>query len=285
MRANGAGLRKLAYWGARYGPTAFVRHSPTVIGATFAALLPELRSRVRRNLRRVRGPANPVSDTVDVVRTFVEYAHCLAESLGAERPEALAEAPRVFNPERLRTALAGGRGAVVVTAHTGAWDAAARFLARDIDADVGIVMAKEPDAGARSLHDAVRGRTGVRVFHVGEHPVDALPALRHLRQGGVLAVQLDRSSATTQVVSVPLSGEPFAVPSGPFRLASLGGAPVVPVFTRRVGYFRYEVTVGSPIRVPPRATDADVREAALAAVSEMERFISGNPTQWFHFSG
>jgi KDO2-lipid IV(A) lauroyltransferase len=256
-----------------------------VIGATFAALLPELRARVRRNLRRVRGPTHPVIETIDVVRTFVAYAHCLAESLGAERPEALAESPSVLNAERLRTALADGRGVVLVTAHTGAWDAAARFLARHVDANVAIVMAKEPDEVARALHDGIRGRTGVQVFHVGEHPLDALPALRHLRQGGILAVQLDRSPASAQVVSVPLSGQPFAVPSGPFRLASLGGAPVVPVFTRRVGYFRYEVTVGSPITVPPRATEADVREAAVAAVAEMERFISGNPTQWFHFSG
>ena len=90
MKANGAGLRKLAYWGARYGPTAFVRYSPTVIGVTFAALLPELRSRVRRNLRRVRGATHPVMETMDVVRTFVEYAHCLAESLGAERARSVA---------------------------------------------------------------------------------------------------------------------------------------------------------------------------------------------------
>lgn len=262
-----------------------MKHSPTFIGLTFAALLPELRSRVRRNLRRVRGPVSPVTDAVDVARTFVEYAHCLAESLGAERPEALVEVPRVVHAERLRSALEAGRGAVLVTAHTGAWDAAARFLARDIEADVAIVMAKEPDASARALHDGVRGRTGVRVFHVGEHPVDALPALRHLRQGGVLAVQLDRSEGNAQVISVPLSGEPFPIPSGPFRLASLGGAPVVPVFTRRVGYFRYEVTVGSPITVPPRASDDQVREAATAAAREMERFIAGNPTQWFHFSG
>jgi len=284
VRTNGASLRRFAYWGARYGPTAFVKHSPTFIGLTFFAVLPDLRARVQRNLRRVRGRTNPVTETVDVVRTFVEYAHCFAESLAADRPEAVAATPVVIGADKLRAALAKGRGAVLVTAHTGAWDVAARSLARDVSADVAIVMAKEPDEDARALQDSIRDRTGVRVLHVGEHPVDALPALRHLKQGGVLAIQLDRAGASAQVVSVPLAGEPFPVPTGPFRLASLGGCPVLTVFTKRVGYFRYEVTIGEPIVVPHRASDAQVREAASAAALEMERFVSRNPTQWFHFS-
>jgi KDO2-lipid IV(A) lauroyltransferase len=285
VKTNGERLRRFAYWGARYGPKAFVKHSPTLIGAMFALLLPELRRRVRANLRRFQGIQTPWVETQDVLRTFVSYAHCLAESLGADRPEALATAPEIVGGERLLTVLAEGKGAVIVTAHTGAWDVAARFLASEGAGEVAIIMSKEPDAGARALQDSIRGRTGVRVLHVGDHPVDALPALRHLRQGGLLAVQLDRAPSSTPSVTVPLSGEPIDVPIGPFRLASLGGVPVIPVFTRRLGYFHYEIVVGEPIRLPSRASEDDVRRAAVAAVGEMERFIAASPTQWFHFSG
>ena len=61
-----------------------------------------------------------------------------------------------------------------------------------------------------------------------------------------------------------LFGEPYLVPEGPLRLASLTGAPIVTVLSRRVRYMEYEVVLGSPIRLPrrpfaPRPQDATPR--------------------------
>ena len=69
------------------------------------------------------------------------------------------------------------------------------------------------------------------------------------------------------------------------RLASLTGAPLVPIFTRRLGYLRYEVTAYPPIEVPRRPTDADLGRAAQQAADDMQSFIRSHPTQWFHFAG
>jgi KDO2-lipid IV(A) lauroyltransferase len=147
-----------------------------------------------------------------------------------------------------------------------------------------IVMREEPNEDARSLHDGVRTRSGLRVVHVGSHPLDALPLLSHLRRRGVVAVQLDRIGRAEASVAVDVGGEPFLVPEGPFRLASLCGAPVIPVFARRLGYFRYEVVIRPAIEVS-RAADPDaIRRAAEQATAEMATFLRQNPTQWFHFS-
>ena len=70
---------------------------------------------------------------------------------------------------------------------------------RDLGARVVLVMAAEPDAEARALHDEVRRRAGITVLSVGATPLDALPLLRHLRQGGVAAFQLDRPSPSTSL--------------------------------------------------------------------------------------
>lgn len=280
---NGALWRRLAYAGARYGPRLWVEHSPRVFGAAFALALPRTRHRVLYNLRQVHGRRGFLAEQRDVLRTFAGYASCLAESLAADRREAARARIRVEGEEHLRLALGAGSGAILVTAHVGPWDAAARLLSRDFAADVMVLMEPEADAGARTLHDSIRERSGVRVLHLGGDPLDALPVLRHLRGGGVVAVQLDRLSPSGRSLGVELFGSRAELPEGPFRLAALAGVPILPIFAHRTGYFSYEFAVSDPIRLPRRATNAELEQAALRAASAMQGFIARYPTEWFHF--
>ena len=284
MNHRGVGLRRLAYVGARYGPQAWVRYSPALFGIAFALALPRERLAVRKNLRLLKGKQGAIAERVDVARTFVSYAHCLAESLAVERPDVQGVSPVISGREHFDDIVSRGRGGIVVTAHTGAWDLIARWLSHEHSVDVLVVMQGEPNEDARALHDGVRVRSGLRVAHVGRHPLDALPLLSHLRRRGVVAVQLDRIGGAEASVAVDVGGEPFLVPEGPFRLASLCGAPVVPVFARRLGYFRYEVVIRPPIELPRTADAAAIRAAAERATEEMTTFLRQNPTQWFHFS-
>jgi KDO2-lipid IV(A) lauroyltransferase len=274
--------RRMAYAGARYGPEAWVRVSPPVIGLACALALGPARRRVRANLRRVHGPRRALEERWDVARTFVSYAGCLTEGLACERPAAQ-RATRRFRDDGLSAALGAGGGLIVGTAHFGAWDAAAPLLARDFARPVLVVMAPEPDARARSLHDGVRERAGVRVLHVGAHPADALPLLHHLRDGGVVAVQLDRAPPGGRVLDVPFLGGLMSMPAGPFALAALSGAPLLPVFVRRAGRLEYEVGGGPAIRLPRRAGHAELSAAAALAARELERSVRACPTQWFDF--
>lgn len=275
--------RRLAYLGARHGPAFWLKYSPPVFGAAFACALPEARRNVTATLDWVRGPVSRGLQRREVLRTFVSYAQCLAESLAEGRLDARAQQFRKSGVEQFQAALARGHGAVVVTAHVGPWDVAARALREVAHADVIIAMTREPDSEARSLHDRVRERGGVDVAHVGGHPLDALPLLRHLKSGGIVAAQLDRGSPSGRVLPVQLFNRSFEVPEGPFRLASLAGAPLVPLFARRLGYFDYEVVVSPPIDLPPRPSQELLECAAQSAADAMAAFVRETPTQWFHF--
>jgi lauroyl/myristoyl acyltransferase len=280
---SGLRWRRLAYAGARFGPEPWLRLSPPFFGVAFALALPEKRATVRRNLRTVLGPRSRFEEELDVYRTFMSYARCVAEALASER-RAIRQARRRFRDgSKLRALFEARRGLVVATAHAGAWDVAAPLLAQDLRVPVMIAMRAEEDAGARALHDSVRATGGVRVAHVGGHPLDALPLLHHLRDGGVVAMQLDRVGAGSRVVEVELFGHSFSAPEGPFVLAALARVPVLPLFVRRRGYLDYEFVAGDPIELPGRPKPDDVKAAAQRAAREMERFIRANPTQWFHF--
>lgn len=274
--------RRMAYAGARYGPEAWLKWSPPVFGLAFALALPQARRRVRENLRSALGPRSRWAEQVDVARTFVSYAGCLAEALGGERALP-GRAVRRAKDEELGALLEGERGLLIGTAHFGAWDAAAPLLARDFGRPVLVAMQAEPDAEARSLHDAVRARAGVRVVHVGEHPLDALPLLHHLRDGGVVAVQLDRVPPGGRVLRVPFLDRTLDMPEGPFALAGIARVPLVPLFVRRARFLEYELSAGTPLVLPERPSAGELQAAAERAAREMERSVRACPTQWFEF--
>jgi len=82
---------------------------------------------------------------------------------------------------------------------------------------------------------------------------------------------------------VTLLGRPARVPEGILCLSAVTGAPIVPMFSARLGFRRYVMEVSPPIRVPRRADDALVAAAAQRLADAMGDFLSRRPTQWFHF--
>ena len=282
-KRESAFLRRLAHWGALTGPRRFLQLSPKPIGAAFGLALPEVRRRVVRNLRRVHGPRSAWREQLDALETVANYAACFTEAIASARDDATPNVT-VHGQERLVGALSRG-GVVLVTAHVGPWDLAAQLLGSSLKADVVVVMEREANEAARELQDRHRGARGLKVLHVGQHATDALPLISHLKKGGVAALQLDRVPPSGRVVKACMFGEPFGAPEGPFRLASLSGAEVVPVFARRLGFFEYELAISEPISLPRRPSAGELERGVAQAVGAMEAFVRSCPTQWFHFGG
>lgn len=266
-----------------HGPEAWVRLSPPLVGLLVGALLRDHRAKVRDNLRLVLGVRSPAEEWADVARLFVCYANCLTEAFvaGSERGDRLVA--HNLDDHNFVSALSDGRGVIIATAHTGGWQAAGPLLKRGHEADVLVVMQRERDERAQAVQDQARDRAGIRIVHVGDDPLDALPLLGHLKRGGVIAVQVDRLPAGMRSREGRLFDAPWRVPEGPLRLAALSGAPIVPTFTRRLRYMEYEVHTLRPIRLPRRPSPSELDAAAQQVLDGVADFVRKNPTQWFHF--
>jgi KDO2-lipid IV(A) lauroyltransferase len=269
--------------GVTHGPDAFVKLSPPLFGLAFAALLPAYRRAVLRNLRLVYGPRSAAIEALDVARVFSSYASCLTDAFVAGSERGVRVTGECVHDERIPAALAEGKGLILTTAHIGGWQIAGLVLSERHHADLMVVMRPERDPRAQALQDSIRDRVGIKVAHIGTDPLDALPLLAHLRGKGAVAVQMDRLPEGMRGRNATLFGRPWAVPEGPLRLAAMSGAPILPVFSRRLGFMKYEVHIAEPIHVPRRPTDADLDGAASAIMGEMEKFVRAHPTQWFHF--
>ena len=272
----------MARRGAR-GPGWFVRVAAPIAGLAVCALAGEPRRAIARNLVRVRGRRGRLREALDVGQTFINYASCLAESLGSGA-EGTTPARAIVRGELFfQDALAGGHGVVLVTAHTAGWEILGAALARGRGRPLTLVVAEEGDPTAAAIQDGARLAPGVRVAHAGRDPLAALALSAQLRAGGVVALQIDRAPAAVRSRGVALFGEPARLPEGPLRLAMLTGAPIVPAFVARSGFRRYEVTVRPPLVLSRASTDADLDAAARRLATELETFVRVHPTQWFHF--
>ncbi len=279
--ADGLIWRRLAHAGAAHGPAWFRRYSPPLIGLAFAAAMPGARRTVAANLARIRGDVGALRNAVDVARTFTEYASCLTDALAGDA-RGTADAI-VYGERNVLAALKPGRGAVFATAHTGGWEIVGPLLMRDTGRSVVMVMERERVAAARQIQDATRTHRGLQIMHVGDDPLASLPLLSHVRAGGVVALQIDRSPPGMRTRSVTLFGRPATIPEGPLRIAQLAGVPLLPVFASRTGHLRYAVRAFEPIFVPRRASAAELDAAAQRLGDAMATFLSAHPTQWFRF--
>jgi KDO2-lipid IV(A) lauroyltransferase len=284
FRYDGYFWRKLAMLGAAKGPEWLLRYSPPVLGLAAMALVPKARRAVLRNLKLARGDRSSFENAVDTAKTLGSYAASLAEALAAgSKNQVHFQSHSVDGREHMFGALEMGRGVVVASLHSGGWDVLGSLFADRIKTDFTIVMEPERDEGARRFHDEVRERAGVKVAHAGDDPMAALPLLRTLKNKGIVALLCDRTPPGMKTFDVTLFGKPGKIPQGPFRLAQLSGAPIVPLFCARTGFRNYHVIVGTRILVPRNADTETLVKAAQEVADRMTAFVQAYPTQWFHF--
>jgi lauroyl/myristoyl acyltransferase len=286
FRHDGVFWRRMAYAGAAHFPEWWRRYTPGAFGALFFAALPRIREIVTTNQARMLGVAPGSRAARRAARAlFVEYAHCLTDTLESAGKPAREFEHEIVGREHFVNAMARGRGVVFVTAHTGSWEIGGRLAAKDHSVAITMVMAEEPDPAARAYVDGLRRRAGIEVVYASGHdPSTAITLLSRLRAGSLVAIQIDRpppSRAT--VIQTRFFDTAWPIPEGPFRLAQATGAVVVPVFLRRTGYRRYAVMVEPAIEVAARRDPNALHEAAQRATAALERFVRAHPNQWFHF--
>ena len=98
-----------------------------------------------------------------------------------------------------------------------------------------------------------------------------------------MALQIDRLPPGLRSRSVRIFDQPAQVPEGPLRLASLTGAPLVPIFAARTGHRSYIVVAYPPLRLSRTATQDELDHGAQHMADAMQDFVRKHPTQWFHF--
>ena len=190
----------------------------------------------------------------------------------------------------------GTRGAFVIGAHLGSFEAVRAGGREEKDLRVSMVMYEDNAQYLNRVFAAINPRLTEAIIPLGR--VDSmLRVKRALDDGGLVGMLADRTLAeevgTSAVREVTLLGGTATIPTGPFRMAAMLRRPVVFIVGLYLGGNRYEVryedlydfsTVADE-RGPGRAkaVNAAIDAAIAAYVARLEHFCRIAPYNWFNF--
>lgn len=177
--------------------------------------------------------------------------------------------------EHLRAAQEGGRGVILVSAHFTTLEVCLRLLCQHVR--LGAMYRPHEQAAMEWAVKRGRLRHAEAMFARDE----LRPAIRHLKQGGVLWFAPDQETRRGDSVFVPFFGQPAWSLTSTHQLARLSGAAVLPLFHERLPDGRYRIEVLPPLEGFP-TRDAAADTARIMAT--LEGLVRRRPEQylWLH---
>jgi lauroyl/myristoyl acyltransferase len=281
--------RSVRVWGPRLSPRTIDRLE-SLLRFT-GPKLPILSSLVAANLREA-GLYSTGVHRAYFRQVALHLANALRVFRWADRPEqvaALAHEQVSLDEsfDRLRSAAAGGQGAVLAPAHTCNYLLTLARINQEIPIRIYLRWSRDERKVAIKQEWCRAAGIGVLI----EPPSVANPASRAmacveaLRAGQVLAMTPDIAQKDGEGVAVRFMDREVCLPSGPASIAMLAAAPLVPVYGRlREG--RQELYAGEPIHVASRSRAEGGRRTALSEAMQrwtdgFEMFLRSSPELWY----
>ena len=177
--------------------------------------------------------------------------------------------------EQLQAARAGGRGVIIISGHFVTLELAARLMCDHAP----LAGMYRPHDGAVMEWAVQRGR--LRYATAMFTREELRPALRHLKQGGLLWFAPDQDTRRGDSVFVPFFGRPAYSLTSTHQLARLSGAAVL-------GFAHVRHDDGSyTLRLTPALEDfpsSDATADTARVMATIEAMIRAAPTQylWIH---
>lgn len=188
--------------------------------------------------------------------------------------------------EYLSEQAATGRGAVLLGAHLGSFEA----MRAQGDAERLRIRILGHFENARMINELLSRLNldrAASVIHIGSDPVGTMASVRaRVEEGDFIAILGDRTGLDERAIEAPFFGEPALFPTGPFLLASVLRCPIYLVF----GLYRepdlYELSCEPFARrldLPRGDRKAALQEVVQRYADRLEHYCRRAPENWFNF--
>ena len=280
-RSSMAMLRLMTWISLRLGRTP-ARLVLAGISLYFLLFAPAAKAASRLYLRRALGCAPRFADLYRHFHSFASTIHDRVFLLNARFD--LFEVD-VHGEDVIRQVLAAGRGAFLMGAHMGSFEAVRAIGRRQPGLRVAMVMYEE---NARKLNAALAAINPAAVQEI--IPLGQINSMLRVQSslddGVALGILSDRTLSGDPTLRLPFLGADAEFPLGPMRLAAMLKRPVLFMSGLYLGGNRYAVHFErladfSDLERPGR--DAAIRSAVEAYAACLERHCRAAPYNWFNF--
>ena len=191
--------------------------------------------------------------------------------------------------EGVLDAAQSGKGGIILMSHLGSFEIAARGFQEVGVKHLMIMGEKEAKQVARDQREDLKARGITIQVATGQDDslLGGLEAIKFIREGGIVSLAGDLVW-TRQRSSLPVKffEQEVALPSGPYLLALVSGAPLFILFTFRDKWGRHRVIISPPLEV--KALSRPERKMALQASAQiyaaaLEEMVRQHPFQWYIF--
>jgi len=184
--------------------------------------------------------------------------------------------------EKLRVALSGGKGAILLFFHYGNWELLVPATASlNLPMFNAVVREMKNPLVTQWLTDT-RSAGRARILYRGSA---GLGILRALKRGEMVAIACDMNMTVEDAVFVDFFGVPAATTPAPAEISLRYGTPVVVSYIERNSKGGYLARFGPVLRPEQFAKEEKPTEAMMLAINrEIEKVIRRDPTQylWGH---
>ena len=280
-RSNQAMLRLMTWISLRLG-RAPARVVLAGISLYFLLFAPAARAASRAYLRRALEREPTFADQYRHFHSFASTIHDRVFMLNARFDLLRVE---VHGEDVIQEVLAPGRGAILMGAHMGSFEAVRALGRRQPGLRVAMVMYEE---NARKLNAALAAINPAAVQDI--IPLGQLDSMLRVQacldEGMVLGVLGDRTLGSDPTLRVPFLGADAEFPLGPMRLAAMLKRPVLFMSGLYLGGNRYAIHFErladfSTVERPER--NAAIETAVRAYAASLARHCRAAPYNWFNF--
>lgn len=273
---------RLAAWLAEHVPPRLADGLARAGGAVTLRVSRRKRDIVRRNMARVVGEDPQLDEVVRLA--FESYARYWLETfrLGRYSKENLLAMVESSTTSVLESALAEGKGVVIITPHFGFYDVGVSWVGAKGYPLTTVAEVLRP----RALFEwfaKIREERGIKVIPASPGPAAREKLAEVLRAGGGVALAAERDLGR-RGVWVEFFGERTTFPAGPAILLARTGARLIAAAIYSVSGGRYRLVFE---RIPYEGGGEggkDVEIIAQTIARAIEQLVRIDPAQWHLFS-
>lgn len=224
---------------------------------------------------------------VDLFRHFYSYGMALIDRQAAQLSARSLFFYSTENELVIRELVGRGKGVILLGAHVGNWEIPGNLLFERVGVPVHVFMYDAHQTSEGQSEGGAAQHAAIAYHYINtEGPETMIAMVGALRRGEIVCLHGDRAFASQRTITLPFLGREARFPVGPFTVAAVTGAAIVPFFAVKTGLHHYTFSANRPFdlaAVSREHREEEIRRVMTHYLVDLESICRKHPFQWYNF--